>query len=109
MPITLEECFDYSTGATELVSVDFTPYLDSDELIDAVVSVSEVTTSAITIANQVVNTETFEYCGNTAKVGGAVQFTVNCSTEGMYRVRVTANTDSSPVRTPVVDILLRFI
>lgn len=110
MPITLDQQYVISTGDIDVVSINYTDYLDTGELLTGTPTVTEVTTSALTLSNKIVNTSTYVEAdsGQTVAVGAAVQFAVSTSTAGLYRVRVTATTDATLARTKVADILLEF-
>lgn len=110
MPIILEQQYDISVGSTENISVNFSPVLDSAEVLSSVV-VAEITTAALTISNEAVNTATYSesISCDTVGIGKALQFTVTTSTAGLYQIRLTAVTDSTPARTIVYDMYLRFI
>ena len=111
MPKILEQQYDLSTGETEVVSINYSDVLDSGELLSGTPTVSEVSTSNLTLANKLVNTATYveSFSGETISVGKAVQFTVTTGTAGLYQIRVTVSTDSTPTRTLVRDLYLRFI
>lgn len=111
MPKTLEQQYDISVGSTEIVSINYTAILDSSEVLTGVPTVSELTTSNLSLGNKLVNTATYTEAitGDTVAVGKAVQFTVTTSTAGSYVIRVTVSSDSTPTRTFVRDLYLRFI
>lgn len=111
MPKVLEQQYDISTGSTEIVSVNYTSVLDSAEVLTGTPTVAEITTANLTLGNKLVNTATYTeiVTGDTVAIGKAVQFTVSSSTAGLYQIRVTVSSDSSPTRTFVNDLYLRFI
>ena len=110
MPITLDQQYVISVGDTDVVSINYTDYLDSGELLTGTPTVTEVTTAALTLSNKIVNTSTYTEAdsGDTVAVGKAVQFAVTTNTAGLYRVRVTCTTDATLTRTKVLDVLLEF-
>lgn len=109
MPITLPQRYEISAGDTETVSVNFTDHLDAGELLSGSPTVVEVTTTDLTLGNKAVNSATYveSHTGDTVAIGAAVQFSVSGGTAyTTYRIRVTVNTDATPARTFVRDLLL---
>ena len=75
--------------------------LDSGELLTDTPTVTEVTTSELTISNVVVSTAELTINGAAVAVGEAVQFKVigQLAGTGSYKLLITAVTDSMPART----------
>lgn len=111
MPKILEQQYDLSVSETEVVSINYSDVLDSGELLTGTPTVTEVSTANLSLANKLVSTATYveSFSGETVAVGKAVQFTVSTSTAGLYQIRVSVATDSSPARTLVRDLYVRFI
>ena len=110
MPYLLDQQYVISTGDTDVISINYTDYLDSGELLTGTPTVVEVTTSALTLSNKAINTATYVEAdtGNTVAISKAVQFKISCTTAGVYRIRVTVSTNATVARTKVVDILIQF-
>ena len=108
--ITLEQQASISEGDTDVASIDYTPYLDADELLTGTPTAAEQTTSDLTLSNVAVSTAVTEIMGTNVVIGKAVQFSVTGQQSGTrYRIRITASTDASIARTKVVDIILNCI
>lgn len=110
MPITNSEIPVVSEGDTDVGAISFDELLDSGESISSVSSVSEVTSSDLTIANVGKNASSLVIDGRTVTAGRAAQFSVSGQQDdggeddaGTYRLRVTIVTDSTPARTLVRD------
>lgn len=98
MPIKLEQRPVISVGETEVVSIDYTEYLDADELLTGTPTVAEVTTTDLTLSNKVVSTEVVRILERDVAVGKAVQFKVSGQKiNTQYSIRVTASTDGGRV------------
>ena len=96
-----------SAGAKRIVSLDLTRDLDTSELLTGTPTVTEVTTSDLTIANKAVSTAALEIKGKTVAIGKAVQFSVMGGVSGTtYEIRVSVGTDSTPAETLVYDLML---
>ena len=101
-----------SVGETRLIRFDLTDDLEAGASLSGTPTVSEVTTTDLTLANKAVNTSTYvdDLTGETIAVGKAVQFTCAGGSAGTtYRVRVTVSTDSTPTETLVWDVLISFV
>lgn len=111
MPKILEQQYDLSINETEVVSVNYSDILSSGELLTGTPTVSEVSTTNLSLGNKLVSTATYveSFSGETVAIGKAVQFTISTSTLGVYQVRVSVDTDSTPTRTIVRDLYVRFI
>ena len=107
MAVTLTQQPSVSQGDVDIVSIDYTDWLDSGELLTGSVTVAEQTTSDLTFANEAVNTATVEIFRKTVAIGKAVQFKVSGQQAGTtYRIRITVATDATIARTVVRDLLL---
>lgn len=108
MALTLTQRPTISAGDVDMVSIDYTDYLDSSELLTGTPTVTEITTSALTFANIAVNTVAVSILNKTVAIGKAVRFKMSGQAAGVtYTVRVSAATDSSPARTVVRDIIIQ--
>lgn len=106
MPIKFDQRPKISAGATEIIKIDFTDQLDSgsDELLTGTPTVTEVTTSDLTLANKMVSTITMTILDREVAAGMAVTFKVTGQKAGtQYQFRVSVGTTSSPARTLVFD------
>lgn len=108
MPIKLEQRPVISVGETEVVSIDYTEYLDADELLAGTPTVVEVTTTDLTLTNKVVNTAAVRILERDVAIGKAVQFKISGQEiNTQYSIRVTATTDGG--RTVVRDAILTVV
>jgi hypothetical protein len=108
MPVKLDQRPVISVGDTDIASIDYTEYLDEDEFLSGTPTVSEVTSTDLTVSNKVVNTEEVRILGRDIAIGKAVQFKLSgqkVNTE--YSIRVTVSTDNG--RTAVRDIVLKAV
>lgn len=103
MPVQLEQEPVISEGDVDMVAIDYTPYLDSGELLTGTVTVTHVSGPATpTFANNAVNTASVVILGKTVAIGKAVQFKVSgqtASTSTPYYADITVSTNSTPART----------
>jgi hypothetical protein len=107
MTIKLQQVGEVSSGDTEIVSIDYTDWLDAGESLDGTPTAVEVTSTDLTIedlggtANQAtVSTGELVILGATVAAGAAVSFVVSGQVHGSsYQVLVTATTDATPART----------
>jgi len=108
MPIKLDQRPVISVGDTDTASIDYTEFLDDDELLTGIPTVVEVTTTDLSMSGKIVNTEEVRILGRDIPAGKAVQFNVSgqkVNTE--YLIRVTVSTDKS--RTAVRDIVVKAV
>ena len=111
MPIVLQPTHLMSAGSTRIVRVNCTHDLDDGSSLVGVPTVTEVTTTGLTLSNKKVNEAEYTdaYTGEVIAVGKAIQFTVSSLTAGSYRIRVSCPTDSSPAETLVYDLKLSVV
>ena len=104
MTIELIQLPIISEGDVEMVSIDFTPWLDAGELLTGTPTVAEQTTSDLTIANVAVSTGALTILGDTVATGMAVQAKVSGQllATGSYSLLVTVSTDATVARTKKV-------
>jgi len=96
--IILEDIWNKSVGDVDIGSINMSDYLDAGELC-ASVTVDEITTNHLTIANKVVSTAELIIKGETVPIGEAIQFSysgMQASTE--YKLAIAVTTDSTPAR-----------
>lgn len=88
-------------GEGRLFAVSFDGKLDSGEALTGTPTVTEVTTSDLTIANKAVSTSDLTINHKTVTTGRAVQFLVSghLVANSPYTVRISCATDSSPAQT----------
>lgn len=107
---TLHEIQEISAGDTEVVSIDYGNHLDSGELLTGTPTVTEVTTSDLTLANKAVSTAALTINNQAVAVGEAVQFSVTGQVAGTeYTIQITVSTDATVARTFVRRITLRCV
>ena len=108
MPIKLEQRPVISLGDTDIAKIDYTEYLDADELLTGTPTIVEVTTTDLTLTNKVVNTEEVRILERDVAIGKAILFKVSgqkINTE--YTIRITVSTDGG--RTAVRDAILKAV
>lgn len=95
-------------GETNLCSVSLVGILDSGELATGTPTVTEVTTTDLTISNVVVNTAALTINSKTVAVGKAVQFKVigQLVASSPYTLKITVATDSTPAQSKIVFVKL---
>jgi len=116
MPVTLEYVPRISEGGTFIGAMSLDEWLDSGELV-ASVGVVEVAPGAValTIDNVAVSATELVINGERVAAGRAVVFRVSgqlaaqvqADGAGLYRVRATVRTDSTPFREHVLDLKMQ--
>lgn len=105
---TAPEIGQKKVSETEILSVDYTEVLNTgttNELLASVTSVTEVTTSDLTIANAAVNAAPIDINDIEVAIGKAVQFSVVGGVANTrYKIKIVIATDSTPARA-----LIRYI
>lgn len=111
MPIELAGIKQISgNGEEEVISIDYQDWLFPGELLTGTPTVTEVTTSDLTIDNEAVNDAATTIDGRAVAIGQAVQFSVSGQVAGSrYRIRITATSDAAVPRTAVRDIRLECV
>ena len=114
MTVELVDIGILSVGDVDVFAIDYTPYLDASETLASVSTPVELTSTDLTFANVAVNAAAVVIKGVTVAIGKAVQFKVSgqqldSGSPKLYRVKVTAITNSSPARTKVVNVKFRCI
>lgn len=106
MAITLDGIPVVSVGDVEVFSIGYSDWLETGELLTGTPTVTEVTTSDLTISNKVVSTTALTILRQSIPASEAVQFTVSGQQASMvYKIRISVSTDATPARTCVRDIL----
>lgn len=82
-------------------AVSFARQLDSGETLTGTPTVTEETTSDLTISNVAVSTSSLRINSTLVAAGTAVQFKVVGQTSGTYTLKITATTTSTPAQTLV--------
>ena len=89
-----------SAGETDMCAVDFTDRLDSGELLTGTPTITEVTSSDLTLGNKAVSTGALTIYGATVATGMAVQFSVSGQqADTLYTISITVSTDAAVART----------
>lgn len=96
------------------VAVDFSPKLQSGELLTGTPTVLEVTSTDLTLANKNISTTALTINENEVASAAAVVFTVaggsatgGPNSDGCYTIRCTATSDNATqAQTLIVDVLL---
>lgn len=105
MTDTAPQIHEMSTSETRAVAVSMVGKLDGGETLTGTPTVTEVSTTEMTLASKAVNTAALSINGATVAIGNAIQFTVVCPTPGHYSVRVECGTSESQT----IDGLVRVI
>lgn len=92
-----------AAGEENLFSVSFDGVLDSGELLASVTSVTEETTTNLTISNKAVSTAALTINNVAVITGRAIQFKVvgQLVATGRYTLKIIVVTDSTPAQTKV--------
>lgn len=92
-----------AVGEARNFAVSFADVLDAGELLTGTPTVTEETTTDLTIASKVVNTAELTIDGRTTAIGQAVQFRVSGQllTHTPYTLKITVGTTASPAQTIV--------
>ena len=99
MAILIPPTLPISVGSTDNIAVDMTLDLDGSEVINSA-TVTEVTTSDLTIASDGPSTTTLDINNTTVAIGKAIQASVSGqSLATTYTLLLTYTTDSTPART----------
>lgn len=107
MAITLKHKPLVSVGDVDVMSIDYSDYLDTGESLTGTVTVTEIGTTHLTFANQAVTTSAVTILGRSVASGLAAQFKFSgMQANTTYRVRVDVDTDSTPARTKLVDVVI---
>ena len=91
--------------------VNCTEDLDDSASLTGTPTITEQTTSDLTLGNKVVTSTTYtdSVTGETVAAGKAFSFTATGGTAGTaYRIRASVATDSSPAETLVYDLILTY-
>jgi len=96
IPVTAE-------GSVELFSESLDGVLDSGELVASITSVTEVTSTDLTISNESVSSAALTINGISVAIGKAIQFKVigQLTATKNYTLKMIVVTDSSPAQTKV--------
>ena len=92
---------EFAVGDTRNCAVSFAGQLDTSEVLTGTPTVTEQTTTDLTISSVAVNVAALSINSETVAIGGAVQFKVLGMTAAKYTLVVTAATDSTPAQTLV--------
>ena len=111
MVIDCPQIHECSVGSTRIVSVSFSDLLDDGELLTGTPTVTEVTTTDMTLGNKAVSTAALTILGVTVPIGEAVQFTASggLAANGVYRVTVSCATDAATPQTMIRNVRMVWI
>lgn len=94
------EHYDVSAGETRAFSVGFKGKLDSSELLTGTPTVTEVTTTDLTITQKRTNTAAVTINGESHAIGEAVQFLVTGALANKdYQILITCGTNATYAQT----------
>lgn len=92
------------------VAIDLRGLLDSGELFQGTPTITEVTTTDLTLSNKAINGSSLVINGQTCVAGQAVTFRVSGGVAGSeYAINITATTNATPAQTRLVKIRLRVV
>lgn len=97
---------EISVTETRHVSVDMRSKLDGTELLTGTATVTEITTTALSITNVSISSAELSINGDTVPVAQALQFTVAASEQGRYDVLVRCTTDAGQVIEGVLRLIV---
>lgn len=99
--ITADQMPALAVGDTQAGAVSFAGQLDTSEVLTGTPTITEQTTSDLTITNKVVSTAALTINGESVAIGEAVTFAVSGQqlTGSPYTIKIVVSTDSSPART----------
>lgn len=90
------------------VAVDLRGKLDEGELLVGTPTVTEVTSTDLTISNNTINSDAETIMGLVVPAGQAVLFRVSGFIPGaVYRIKIHATTDASPAQTLIEHITIK--
>ncbi|HEB79102.1 MAG TPA: hypothetical protein ENI79_01330 [Rhodospirillales bacterium] len=99
-----------SVSGVRNVAIDHQDALKKGELVILTPTITEVSTSDLTLSNKVVNTVAITIDNRSVAIGKAVQFKVSGGLAGIeYTINVNVDTDSSPAQTLVTNVRLDVI
>jgi len=98
--LTAQQIGVQGAGATRNHAVSFADWLDSGELLSGTPTITEVTTSDLTITNKAISTATLTINGISVATAAAVQMTVAGGTAGTtYVIKILVATDATAAQT----------
>lgn len=110
MSYIIPDVREISAGATEVVSVDCLDFLDSGELFTGTPTITEQTTTDLTLSNKTVNIAALTINDRVVAIGKAIQFKVVGQVAGVtYLIFITCTTDSSPARVAKFGLRMRCV
>jgi len=103
--------YNIAYGETVPVSVSFIDILDSGVLLTGTPTITEVTTTDLTLTHKEVNTSAITINGVSNAIGQAVTFLIapSVSATGEYTVLITCGTNSTYPATRKANIKLRVV
>ena len=99
--IIADQLPSFAVGDTQNGAVSFANQLDTSEVLTGTPTITEVTTTDLTLSNKAVNIAALTINGVEVAIGEAVQFKVTSMTAASYTLKITAVTDSTPAQTLV--------
>jgi len=87
-----------TVSAVRNITVSFSGKLDDGELLTGTPTVTEVTTTDLTISNETASVGALVVNGVLTPTGEAVQFSVTGGSVGTYQITIAVNTDSLPAQ-----------
>lgn len=107
MAIVLEQRPEISVGDFERAEIDFSSWLGSLELLSGSPTATEVTSTDLTISAVQINSVTLSILGTDVAPYCAVIFRISGQKTGRkYTIRLTAQSDASPARVCVRDLVI---
>lgn len=105
MTIELEPVYTVSPDETEMVAIDYTDHLDSDETLSGTPTVTSIGAHTVTVSNVGLNSTAKTILGRSVVANKAVTFRItSLVAECDYAIKISVGTSSSPARTIVRQI-----
>ena len=95
-----------TTDETRNIAIDCRGYLDTGELLSGTPTITEVTTTVLTLASKAVSTAELTINGATVAIGEALQLSVAASAIGTYSVKFICSTDASQTVSGFITIIV---
>lgn len=100
MSHTANQRYDVPVGSVRNVAVSFAGLLDSGELLTGTPTITEVSTSDLTITNKVISTAILTINDISVPIAEAVQFSFSGQlVDVKYTIKISIGTDATPAQT----------
>ena len=96
---TAAQKYEKAASETRLVTYSFDKVLEIGEQLTGTPTITEETTTDLTLSNKVVSTAALTILEKTVGIGRAVQFLVAGGSAGTYGIQIIGVSDASPAQT----------